>query len=279
MEKVISKDGTEIAYDRTGKGPALVLVDGAFCYRKHGVTSSLAPLLSPCFTVYSYDRRGRGDSTDAGSYSVERELEDLEAIVSATGESSFLYGISSGASLTLLAAAKGLKVKKIALFEPPYVAKTPAEIAGFLKAKNKLKSLVEKGDRSGAVKYFMTSLMGMPGIVVLLFKFMGGASWKNNEGVAHTLSYDVDIMGDGSVPGELISGIKCPVLVIGGDRSTENLKQAVRLVGEKIKGSEIQWLEGQKHNAPSKVVAPVLIRYFNNGSIPSPSDPERINSV
>src|SRR6266540_4138774 len=121
MSKVISKDGTEIAYEKSGKGPALILVDGALCYRSFGPMRELAKLLSPHFTVYTYDRRGRGESTNSQPFAVEREVEDIDALIHEAGGSAFVYGISSGGCLALEAAAKlGNKIEKLAIYEAPY---------------------------------------------------------------------------------------------------------------------------------------------------------------
>jgi pimeloyl-ACP methyl ester carboxylesterase len=120
MPTVKSKDGTIIAFDRQGSGPPLILVDGAMGSRAGG-PSELAALLSKDLTVYTYDRRGRNESTDTQPYSVQREIEDIEALVDEGGGSAFVYGISSGAALALEATARlGGKVRGLALFEPPY---------------------------------------------------------------------------------------------------------------------------------------------------------------
>src|SRR5512141_1694880 len=121
MNTVTSKAGTKIAYDKKGDGPALILVDGALCYRGFGPMPGLAELLAPNFTVYTYDRRGRGESSNGKPFSVQREVEDIEALIDAAGGSAFVYGISSGACLALEAALKlGNKVSRLAMYEPPY---------------------------------------------------------------------------------------------------------------------------------------------------------------
>ena len=120
MSTVTSKDGTKIAYEKKGQGPALILVDGALCYRAFGPMQSLAELLAPNFTVYTYDRRGRGESSNGKPYSLEREVEDLDALVKAAGGSAYVYGISSGACLALEAALRlGMEISKLAMYEPP----------------------------------------------------------------------------------------------------------------------------------------------------------------
>jgi pimeloyl-ACP methyl ester carboxylesterase len=259
--KVISNDGTVISYDKTGKGPALVLVDGAFCYREYGVTPRLAPLLTSHFTVFTYDRRGRGDSTDTKPYSVEREREDLEAVVAATNDTPFVVGFSSGAALVLQAVGNGLKVKKIALFEPPYVAGADGRTAPPANAGTILYDLISQGKRTAAVKYFLKNVMGMPPAMVFLFKLFGRSFWAKNEGVAHTLPYDVAILGDFSMPNEITSRINVPAMVIGGEKSPKRLKDAVRDVGKSIPAAEICFLKGQSHNVSMKVLAPVLISF------------------
>ena len=263
MGKITSKDGTQIAYSKTGQGPALVLVDGAFCYRDYGVTPKLVPLLSSYFTVFSYDRRGRGESTDMKPYSVDREIEDLKGIVSVTNEIPFVYGISSGAALLLQSVDKGLIVKKIALFEPPYVVVNVNDIAPPEDAESELITLIGDGQKSSAVKYFMTKVMGIPAPIIFLFKLFRKSEWKKNESVAQTLSYDIALMGNYSVPKELTSRINLPAIVIGGEKSPKNLLNAVKAVGQSIPDSRVSLLKGQSHNVSQEVLAPVLIQFFN----------------
>ena len=262
MEKVISNDGTSIAFGKTGQGPALVLVDGAFCYSKYGVTPELVPLLSDHFTVYYYDRRGRGESSDTEPYSVEKEVEDLKKIIEQAGKEPFICGFSSGACLVLQTIAKGIKVKKIALFEPPYVANSHLDTAPPDDAEITLKNLVKQGKRSDAVKYFMTKVTGMPGLFVFLFKQFGKSMWTKNELVAHTLSYDVAIMGNYSVPKEIAASINVPAIVIGGEKSPGNLRNAIETVAQSIPKSQMMLLKGQSHNVSMKVLAPCLIDFF-----------------
>jgi len=121
MKKVLSRDGTSIAFERLGDGPPLILVDGALCHRRFGPMPKLAPLLARDFTVFMYDRRGRGDSGDTAPYAVEREVEDIDALIEEGGGSAFLYGVSSGAALALEAASRGLGIRKLALYEAPFI--------------------------------------------------------------------------------------------------------------------------------------------------------------
>src|SRR5499427_2557971 len=160
MNTVVSTDGTAIAYDRTGAGPALIVVDGALCSRSFGPSPKLAPLLARHFTVYAYDRRGRGQSGDTPPYSPARELEDLAALIDATGGSATLVGLSSGAALALEAAASGLRVTGVVAYEPPYV--DDAGQRGGAAHEGELKRLLAEGNRTGAVKYFMKDMVGVP---------------------------------------------------------------------------------------------------------------------
>jgi pimeloyl-ACP methyl ester carboxylesterase len=170
MQTLVSKDGTKIAYDVTGSGPALILVGGAFSYRRFPGFVKLAGLLAPDFTVVNYDRRGRGDSGDSAVYDVEREVEDLEAVIDAIGGSASVWGMSSGAALALEAAAAGLPIVKLALYEPPYVAgKQAAELPKDYEGQ--LRKLVEEGRRDDAVKLFMRN-MGAPGFALAIMRLM-----------------------------------------------------------------------------------------------------------
>src|SRR5947199_6861992 len=126
MRTVISKDGTALAFDQSGQGPALILVAGATATRL--AEAALSAHLAPHFTVFAYDRRGRGDSGDTAPYAVEREVEDLEALIREAGGSAFVFAISSGAALALEAAASRLNVKKLALYEPPFMVGNAAHV-------------------------------------------------------------------------------------------------------------------------------------------------------
>src|ERR1700756_673551 len=154
-----SGDGTTIAYTKLGSGPPLILVDGAFCYRENGPSSQLAPLLADHFTVFAYDRRGRGGSGDAPVYSIDREVDDLRSLVREAGGEAFAVGISSGGALVLQAAARGVNLKGLALYEPPFIGRD-GHPPSFDVQKSRLEQLVAAGDRAGAVRFFMTDVFG-----------------------------------------------------------------------------------------------------------------------
>ena len=192
-EKVTSKDGTEIAYTRAGAGPPLILVDGALCDRAMGPNTKLASHLSSRFTVFTYDRRGRGESGDRAPYGVEREIEDLDAVIEAAGGSADVYGISSGGALALEAATRLSSISRLALYELPYVVDDsrrpiPSNWAGHLA------EMAATDQRADAVRYFLRDCVGVPRVVVGLMRFM--PVWPKLKAVAHTLPYDARIVGD-----------------------------------------------------------------------------------
>ena len=194
MSSVRSADGTPIAYDKLGAGPPVILVGGAFSFRRYRRSVELAELLAEHFTVFNYDRRGRGDSGDTAPYSVEREIEDLAALIELAGSRSCVWGQSSGGVLALRAAAAGVAIEKLAVFEPPFRLDSdgdapPADFA------TRLGQLVAADRRNQAVKYFMTKGMGAPGFFISLMR-LSPQMWSRLTAVAHTLPYDVAVMGD-----------------------------------------------------------------------------------
>ena len=260
MRTVISKDGTAIAFDQSGTGPAIILVGGAFTDRSQPILTQLAESLSPQFTVINYDRRGRGDSGDTAPYGVEREIEDLEALIKEAGGSAFVCGFSSGAALALEAAASGLAMKKLALYEPPF------RIAGSSRplpqdfAKH-LSELISSGRRGDAAEYFMTQAAEVP--TEFVAQMRNEPFWPTVEAVAHTLIYDTTIMGnDGSLPIERLTVITVPALVIDGGASPAWMREAARAVAEVMPHAQRRTLEGQTHQVSPQVLAPVLMEFF-----------------
>jgi pimeloyl-ACP methyl ester carboxylesterase len=260
VQKVISKDGTAIAFERSGKGPAIILVDGALCSRSFGPSPKLAPVLSKHFTVFTYDRRGRGDSGDTAPYSKEREVEDIDALIRQAGGSAFVMGLSSGAALGLLAAAGGLNITKLALYEPPFMVsnegrKPPADHEA------RLEELVYRDRRGDAVRFFMKDVVGMPAVFAAAMPLMFPI-WSKLKAVAHTLPYDAAVMGDYALPTERIASITMPLLVMDGEKSDVRLRHSVRAVADALPNAERQTLKGQTHNVSAAVLAPVLVRFF-----------------
>ncbi|HET7855764.1 MAG TPA: alpha/beta hydrolase [Gaiellaceae bacterium] len=266
MSHVRSKDGTPIAFDRVGEGPAVVLVGGAFSYRAFPKMVELAELMADRFTVINFDRRGRGDSGDTEPYAVEREIEDLQALLDEVGGSASAWGWSSGAVLVLRAAAHGLELRRLALYEPPFMVDAshrlpPPDFA------MRLAELTRAGRRSAAVRYYMRKGMGIPAPIVTLMRFT--PFWSKLKAVAHTLPYDTAVMGD-TMAGKPLSApewasVTAPALVIAGEKSPTQLRQAAGALAAVLPNAEQHSLEGQSHNPSMPALAPVLKAFFANG--------------
>ena len=210
---VRSRDGTPIAYDVAGDGPALILVGGAFSYRRYKSSLQLVELLAPRFTVVNYDRRGRGDSGDAATYAVEREIEDLAALVETTGGDADVFGMSSGGVLALRAAAAGVPFRRAVVYQPPFTVDASGHLppADF---EQRLDELVASGDRGATVGYFMREGMGAPRVLVGGLR-LARPIWRNLEAVSHTLPYDYAVM-NGTVHGKPLA-----TRAVGVDRDAD----------------------------------------------------------
>jgi len=264
MKTVTSTDGTTIAYDQAGTGPLLVLVDGALNSRSFGLNGPLAPILADRFTVVTYDRRGRGDSGDTQPYAVQREIEDLEAIIDAVGGPAYVYGISSGAGLALEAAsAVPTKVAKLALYEPSFVVDgtrppVPAD------AIQQVTDLLARNRRGAAVKLFLREDAQVPAMVVAVMPLM--PAWGKLKAAAHTLPYDLTIM-DGRQQGRPLpvgqwASLTAPTLVMAGGKSPAWLQNAALAVAQALPGATHQTLPGQTHIVKPGPLAPVLAEFF-----------------
>lgn len=259
MSRVTSNDGTSIAYERSGNGPALILVDGALCSRAFGPSPKLAPLLAAHFTVYAYDRRGRGESHDTRPYSPAREVEDIAALVEAAGGAACLLGLSSGGALALEAAAAGVPVNKVVAYEPPYVD-SDGRHDGTVHERQ-LERLLLEHNRGGAVKYFMRDMVGVPAPMVVMMRLMPWI-WRKLEGVAHTLPYDAAVMTAFRIPRERFAAIGVPVLVMNGSKTDRRLRQAARTIADTVPAAHHRELVGQTHNVRPDVLAPVVIEFL-----------------
>lgn len=261
MSKVISKDGTEIAYETSGEGPALILVDGALCYRSFGPMRELAKLLSPHFTVYAYDRRGRGESGNSLPYALKREIEDIEALIEKAGGSAFVYGISSGGCLALESAARlGSKVEKLAIYEPPYNADADTR-KEWLEYRQQLAKALEEKRNGDAVILFM-KLVGTPAEMVDGMR--NSPVWPMFQAVAPTLAYDAAAMGDDrSIPVGRAATVVSPSLVMNGTVIPFMLDTATTLA-KAIPGAQHFTLDGQPHDVDLKVLAPMLTEFFSH---------------
>ena len=254
--RVRSADRTEIAVAQAGSGPALVIVDPALAYSGFDHAGGLAALLAAEFTVWRYDRRGRGASGDTPPYAVAREVEDLEAVVEAAGETALVYGFSSGGLLALHAAAAGVSIEKLALFEPPVRPRgEPPEIA-FTK---EIADLVASGARGTAVEYFLTET-GVPAEVITAMAPVRPAL----EAVAHTLVYDCEISN--ATTFELLEAVRTPALVLDSAGSSDDLTGATAAIADALPHGLRRTLRGEWHGVPNEDLAPVLTEFLKAGT-------------
>jgi pimeloyl-ACP methyl ester carboxylesterase len=262
MQTVTSGDGTRIAYDKLGDGPPVVLINGALAGRAD--SSDLAKLLAQHFTVYSYDRRGRGDSGDTKPYAVEREIEDIEALIDESGEAANLVGFSSGAALALEAAsALGPKIRKLAVYEAPY-DEAEGVAAKWKRYKAEQADLLAAGRRGDAVLHHL-KFVGIPDGTVA--EMQASPAWAGMEAMAPTLAYDAAVVGDDrSVPVKRAAQIRTDALVMDGGASRETMpfmRVTADRIAQAIPNAQRRTIEGQGHNASPAAVAPVLIEFFS----------------
>ncbi|MGH8829249.1 MAG: alpha/beta fold hydrolase [Jiangellaceae bacterium] len=260
MQKATSADGTTIAYDRWGSGPLVVIVGGAFNDR--GAWAELAQALADRFTVVSYDRRGRGDSGDAQPYAVEREIEDLAAVIEAASPdaTAFAHGVSSGGALVLRAVTVGAPISKASVLEPPYRTEgappIPDDYVG------RLNRFIAEGKRGEAIEFFHTEAVGLPAEIIEPMK--GTPAWGYLESMAHTLAYDGEALGgdDHSVPTDMLAGVTIPVLTVSSTGTAPWLGAAAAAVAEAVPGARHRQLEGGFHEVPVQVLAPALTAFY-----------------
>jgi pimeloyl-ACP methyl ester carboxylesterase len=258
MPVITSPDGTTIAYESVGGGPALVLVDGAMCHRAAGPMRPLAGLLRDAFTVHTYDRRGRGESSDTPPYAVAREVEDMRALIARAGGEAYVYAISSGAALALAAAAAGPGIIGLALYEPPFLAEA-GDGARTREYTERLTALLDAGRRGDAVALFMTHV-GIPAEAVAGARAQPG--WAALEAIAPTLAYDDQVLGDGGVPRDLAATITVPTLVLAGGASPQGLRRAAKATADALPAAGHRVLDGQTHDVAPDALAPVLREFF-----------------
>lgn len=261
---VTSADGTSLAYEVTGRGPALVVVDGAMCQRAMGPSRGLATQLQDRFTVYAYDRRGRGESGPGLSpWSLNRELEDLAAVLQAAGRGAHLFGSSSGAVLALEAARRGMAEGRVVAYEAPFIVDDthPANDPGL---PGRVQALVDGGRRSEAVKTFLR-VVGAPAPVVALMPLM--PTWKRMTEVAHTLPYDLSLVVGRQqgqpLPAGAYEGVSATTLVIAGGKSPAYMRNAQAAIAAAVPGARLMTLPGQTHMIKPKAVAPVVADFLD----------------
>ena len=258
MQTVTSRDGTPIAFERLGDGLPVIAVCGAMCDR--ALMRPTAEELAKHFTVFNYDRRGRGDSGDNAPYAIEREIEDLDALITEAGGNAYVYGHSSGAGLALHAAAAGLSVSRLVLHDPPYAPDGDEEARkSALEYGEELETRLSEGRRGDAVELFFTTV-GMPGQMV--DEIRQTPRWAELEEIAPTLAYDSEVMGDvgrdGSIPVDRAGAVEVPVLVLTGGADLPWMTDVGRRLAEVLPRGQHRILEGQEHVVPPEVLVPVL---------------------
>lgn len=256
MDKTLSRDGTLIAYRRRGEGPPVILVGGAL--GTAATEAPLARLLAPRFHVVTYDRRGRGATGDSAPYAVEREIEDLTAVVEAVGGRPSVFGVGAGGALALETQAAGLPVDLLAVWEPPY---TTGASGLLFKAgcTARLHRLLSAGDRNGAVELYL-SVTGVP--ADLIARMRSAPLWRSLESVAHTLAYDDALLGNGTVPAERFASVTARTLVVSGGFSPASVRTATRLLADALPRGRHRTLTGQARELAPQAIAPVLAEFF-----------------
>jgi len=262
VDKVTSRDGTPIAFDLLGDGPPVIVVCGALCDR--ALMRPTAEELAKHFTVFNYDRRGRGDSGDTAPYAVEREIEDIGALIVEAGGTVSVYGHSSGAGLVLHAAAHGLPIAKIVLHDPPYTPDGDEEARRIsLEYGETLKATLSEDRRGDAVELFMTRV-GMPQEMVEGMRHT--PRWAKLEAIAPTLAYDSEVMGDigrdGTIPVDQASRVTVPAFVLTGGADYPWMTDVGRRLADAMPNGRHRILEGQEHVVPPEVLVPVLAEFF-----------------
>ncbi|HET7274100.1 MAG TPA: alpha/beta hydrolase [Longimicrobiaceae bacterium] len=259
MKTIQSKDGTTLAYDIYGSGPALIYIAGASCFRSFMPVVQDAKAFAKEFTVYNYDRRGRGDSSDTQPYAIEREVEDIEALIDAAGGKANLYGHSSGAVLALEAALDlgGDRVDKVVMYDPPYVH-DEAERSEYGKLSQQVRDLLRVGKNARAMTTFLKGI-GMPKLFVYLVRLMPG--WRTMAALAPTLAYDIALTRN-LPPVVRAARITVPVQLIVGEKSPAGIHDVANQLVKAIPGATFIQLAGQGHMAGAKAILPVLAGFL-----------------
>jgi pimeloyl-ACP methyl ester carboxylesterase len=250
----VSRDGTRIAFDRQGRGAPIIFVVGAF--NERATAAALAESLADRFTAFTYDRRGRGDSGDTLPYAAEREIEDLAALIEVAGGSAGVFGYSSGAMLALQAAAAGLPMDRLVLYDPPYLVD-----ASEVDHSEQLAALIAAGRRGDAVEYFQSRLVGIPEPVIAQLR---QAPFRPAlERIAHTLVYEAMLLGDRSLPSpEVASNVTVPTLALAGGAGSPIMPRAASALALRLPHCCAQVLPDVGHDLEPAVLGPVLAQFF-----------------
>jgi pimeloyl-ACP methyl ester carboxylesterase len=256
MRKVTSKDGTEIAFERSGTGAALILVGGALA--DHTFYTPLSSELTRHFTVYNFDRRGRGQSGDTPPYAVEREVEDLASLIAYAKEPVFLYGHSAGSALALRSAASGLNIAKLALADPPFTPRGVNEEAAKAEHSEQathVQELNDKGDYKASIKFFLKDYGLSEEDLEAMFQSPAGEGMLD---CARALPYDYAVLGDGLVPTELATKVNIPTLIL----AAAAMPETAQALTESMPNARFQAMEASAHELPPADIAAELLRFF-----------------
>jgi pimeloyl-ACP methyl ester carboxylesterase len=261
-QAVLSKDGTPIACERRGQGHPLILIDGALCSRTMGPSGPLAKALENSFTVFRYDRRGRGDSGDTAPYAVEREVDDIEAVLRAAGGEAYVWGMSSGAMLALMAATRLAGIRKLVLYEAPLIVDDSRKTTQTDWAT--IRAAIAQGRRGNAVTAFLKSV-GMPGLLILFMKLT--PIWPKLKAVADTLPHDGAIVAGDQLGKPLDparwAGVNVPTLVTDGGKSPAWMRHGNKALADALPNASYRTLAGQNHMLKAAAHVPVLTAFFN----------------
>ncbi len=260
MSTVTSADGTTIAFEAYGEGRPLILIDGATAHRAvNPLNDEVGQLLTDRFRTYAYDRRGRGASTDTAPYAIQREIEDIAALIEDAGQPAILFAWSSGGLLALDAAAAGLPIAGLVLFEPPVVVDDvrPPLPSDYVE---QLDAFVAEGRRDKAAELFMTAAAMLPAEAIPGMK--QSPYWAPVEEIAHTIAYDGRIMGTtmsgNPLPSDRWADVKVPVLVLYGDKTWPALSAGAQAVAEHLPTATVKAIPGENHGTEAATLAPVL---------------------
>ncbi|MFC0469140.1 alpha/beta fold hydrolase [Halalkalibacter kiskunsagensis] len=258
MKTTQSKDGTTLAYDVYGNGPALIYITGASCHRSFKPIVQDAKIFATEFTVYNYDRRGRGNSENTLPYTMEREIEDIEAMIDSAGGTAYLYGHSSGAVLALEAALQlGSKVQKVIMYDAPYVRDEEKKVE-YNQLSQKINKLLDKGKNAEAMSTFLKGI-GMPKVFVLLLPLLPG--WRTMKALAPTLAYDIALTQD-MPPVERATRVSVPTQIIVGEKSPSSMHDVGRQLAKAIPNAKFVQLAGKDHMVNGKTLLPLLSGFF-----------------
>ncbi|WP_402842983.1 alpha/beta fold hydrolase [Microbacterium sp. GXS0129] len=262
MNTTTSQDGTILAYEIAGSGPPLVYITGACCHRTFAPVRQDVKVFATRFRILSYDRRGRGDSGDRRPWSLEREAEDVEAMIDALGGSAFLYGHSSGAIIALKAARElGARVLGSVLYDASWVADS-AEAETYAALRDEVDGLVERGKGGAAIRRFLGGI-GMPRVFTTMLPLLPG--WRRMRALAPTLRYDMALTASPPQPG-VAAGIASPLRVLVGEKSPASLHAVATSVAGDA-GLTPRTVPGQDHMVDARVLLPELLALVPKGAV------------